>query len=133
MRNLALLVIGVLGLWALLFWPARAIWGEDAVLFSSAAAVICLVPAALTLVWCQKSLAGTPEQRLAAVMGGTMARMFVAVGAGVLLFFAVQAFHEPAFLIWVLVFYLATLALEVGLVVKEMSAANPPQQHQEQA
>ena len=31
-------------------------------------------------------------------------------------------------LIWLVVFYLATLALEIGLVVKELSAANPPPQ-----
>ncbi len=127
-RNLVLLVGGVLALWILLAVPARHIWGDDAVLFSGAAAAICLIPAVLTMVWCHKTATGTPEQRLAAVMGGTMARMLTAIGAGVLLFFTVPAFHEPAFLSWVLVFYLATLALEVSLVVRELSAANPPQQ-----
>jgi hypothetical protein len=127
-RNLALLTCGVLGLWALLFWPARAIWGEEAIIYSGTAAILCLVPGILTLVWCQKSARGTPEERLLGVMGGTMARMFAAAGVGILLFFAVPVFHDPAFLIWVVVFYLATLAIEVGLVVRELSTASPPQQ-----
>jgi hypothetical protein len=127
MRNVALLVVGVLGLWAVLYWPARAIWGEEVLLFSGTAALLCLIPGILTFVWCQTSAAGPPEQRLLAVMGGTMVRMFVAAGVGIGLYFAVPALQEPAFLIWVLVFYLATLAIEVTLVVREVSAANPRQ------
>ncbi len=127
-RNLALLVGGVLALWAVSAWPARSLWGDDALLFSATAALLCLVPGVLTLVWCQKSIGGTPEQRLMAAMGGTMVRMLVAIGAGFLLFFAVPALHEPAFLIWIVAFYLITMALEVSLVVRQISAANTPQQ-----
>jgi hypothetical protein len=129
-RNVALLIGGVVALWAVSALPARALWGDEALVLSGIAALICLVPGVLTLVWCQKSIGGPPEQRLLAVMGGTMTRMFVVVAAGFLLYYAVPALHEPAFLIWVVVFYLVTLAIEVTLVVKELSATNPPPQGQ---
>jgi hypothetical protein len=127
-RNLTVLVGGVLALWLLLAIPAQLVWGETALWFSGTAALLCLLPAVGTLLWSQWSFKGSPEQRLAAMMGGTMVRMFLAGGGAMLLFSAVPKFHESAFLIWVLVFYLATLGLEVFLLVREASAEGSTQQ-----
>ena len=127
-RNLVILIGGVLSLWIILGVPAFFIAGETALLFTGTAAVICLVPGVGTMVWCHRKAGGTPEQRLAAVMGGTVIRIGAAIGMGMVLFIWQPLFHETAFLIWVIVFYLATLALEVTVLIRELPANSPQQQ-----
>jgi hypothetical protein len=127
MRNLGLLVAGTVGLWLLAFYPARLAWGDRAVLQSAVAAMLCLVPMALTMVWCSMAQGGSPEMQLAAVMGGSAARMLLVVGVAVVLFKTVEALSDPAFMIWVVVFYLATLTLEILLVVRQRTSSNRSQ------
>jgi hypothetical protein len=74
-----------------------------------------------TMVWCHFAFGGTSEQQLAAVLGGTGLRLLVAIGGGVGLSRSVPALDHPAFLIWVVVFYLITLALEITLVVRRQN------------
>jgi hypothetical protein len=59
--------------------------------------------------------------------------MLAVAGGSIGLYFGVEALNRPAFLIWVVVFYLTTLALEVVLVVRRQNAltgavAGQPQQ-----
>jgi hypothetical protein len=127
MRQLGLLIAGTLALWLLVFYPARLAWGDRAVLQSAVAAALCLVPMALTLVWCTLAHGGSAESQLAAVMGGTVVRMFAVIVVAAILFKTVEALSEPAFMLWVIVFYLATLTLEIVLVVRRRTAADRSQ------
>jgi hypothetical protein len=56
-----------------------------------------------------------------AVLGGTSVRLVVVVAGGIGLNRAVEALNRPAFLIWVVIFYLATLTLEIVLVVRRQT------------
>ncbi len=120
-RQLALLWGGTLLLWLVVALPAAALLGTTALIDTSVACGLCLLPMTATMLWCHWAFGGSPEQQLAAVMGGTSVRMLVVAGGSIGLFFAVAALHRPAFLIWVVVFYLATLALEVILVVRRQN------------
>ncbi len=128
-RSLGLLMIGTLGLWlvlALILWlalpsPDWLQWGESTVLFSGTAGLLCLVPTALTLVWTRFSFHGQPEQQLLAVLGGTGVRMAFVIGMGMVFYHLVPRYQHQQFWIWVIVFYLYTLALEVILLTRHMS------------
>jgi hypothetical protein len=61
------------------------------------------------------------------VLGGTGMRMGVVLGAGLLLYSFVPLFAQQAFWVWLLVFYLLTLAVEMVLVVKGNTEAEQPQ------
>jgi hypothetical protein len=95
---------------------------DMAPLWSGAAALLCLLPTAVTLMWCDLVLGGSPEQQLAAVFGGTGLRMAFVVAIGLVLFFNLEDFHEAGFWFWIIVFYLATLTLEMVLVVRRLTA-----------
>jgi hypothetical protein len=122
MRQLGLLVAGSAFLWLLLALPAWLLAGPSGLVDTTVACCLCLVPMTATLLWCQWAQNGSPEQQLAAVMGGTGVRLLVVILGSVGLFLAVEALQRPAFLIWVVVFYLASLALEVTLVVRRQDA-----------
>ncbi len=82
MKSLGYLVGGTVAFWVVVFYPARLLWGDSAVLFSAAACLLCLAPSAATLAWSQRGLQGLPEQQLLAVMGGTGLRMVFVVRGG---------------------------------------------------
>ena len=86
-KGLLWLVGGTVAFWALLTYPARLLWPDDPTFaWSTTAAVICLVPTALTLAWTRRAYKGQPEQQLLAVFGGTAVRMVVVVAGGMILF-----------------------------------------------
>jgi hypothetical protein len=123
--RLLLLVAGSLAFWLLLALPARAFGGGDeAMIVSGVTALVCLVPAALTLVWANRALGGSPEQRLVAVAGGMGFRMVVVLAAGWVLHSRVAFLREqPSFWLWLVVFYLFTLGLEMTLLLAGRSGA----------
>ena len=104
--------------WAVVVIPARMTLGEAAVFQSGLAALICLLPTTLTLIWNNWALAQSPEHQLAAVMGGTVSRMVVVLAAALIAFLLVPMFRDMAFWAWVLAFYLFTLTAEMILLVK---------------
>ena len=114
------LVGGTIAFWALVTYPAAGLlWPEDPVYaWSTTAAALCLVPTALTLAWTRWAYKGQAEQQLLAVMGGTAVRMGFVIAAGMILFFNVEAFQYQRFWIFLVVYYLFTLALEMVLVVR---------------
>jgi hypothetical protein len=128
-RSLALLLAGGFVCWLVISYPARMVWGDTAVVFSAVAGLLCLVPAGATLIWCQRAFQGAPEQQLLAVLGGTGVRMAFVTGAAVALFLLVDYFHQPSFLIWVVVFYLLALTLEMSLLLSGRSASEPSQKN----
>ncbi len=121
-KSLSLLIGGTLLAWALVAVPARYLTNDLAYLHSAAAALLCLVPTALTLAWTRWAFKGLPEQQLLAVMGGTVVRMAFVIGAGMALYHLAPDFNYQRFWLWVIGFYLFTLALEMVLLTQQTSA-----------
>jgi hypothetical protein len=118
---------------ALVTYPARLLaerqeWErpELTALWSATAALLCLVPTALTFAWTRRAHAAQPEQQLLAVMGGTGVRMAFVLAVGLVLFLGVKEYEYQRFWMFVVVYYLFTLALEMILIVRG-TAAQPAQ------
>ncbi len=126
-RTVGLLVGGTAGLWLAAAYPAYQLGGEEGLVQSAVAALLCLLPMMGTLVWAGRALrGGRPEQALLAVMGGTGLRLLFVIGVAVALYLAAPYFHSRGFLIWVVVFYLVTLALEMALLLARHGEAGRP-------
>jgi hypothetical protein len=125
-RRLLLLISGSLAFWVLVGIPARLLGGgDDALVYSGTALLLCLVPAAITLAWAGKALQGTIDQQLLLMLGGTGLRMFMVLGTAWVLYAWIPFYRASAgFWAWVLVAYLFTLALELTL----MLAGRPAQE-----
>lgn len=115
-KRLTYLLLGSLGLWAVLCYPAYTQMGEQAVIHGTTALVLCLIPTSFTLVWASRRPKPTPTEQLMLVFGGTGLRMGFVLGVGLLLYVCLPYFQQTSFWLWVLVFYLYTLALETILV-----------------
>jgi hypothetical protein len=113
-------------LWLLIALPARAAWGDATVLVSAVALLVCLVPAQATLAWVQWSWTRPVETQFTAGLGGTGGRLFGVVVITLLLDGAVPFLGENGFASWVILFYLLTLALEVGLLMWWWPTATAP-------
>jgi hypothetical protein len=127
-RSLGLLIGGSLAFWLVIAYPAWLLGGERALVFSAVAGLLCVIPTASTLLWCLWASRGAQEQQLLAVLGGTGMRLLLVVGIGMVLFHALPYFHYRNFWIWVIVFYLFTLTLEMGLILNRYSATDRSQQ-----
>lgn len=126
-RTLSLLMIGTMSLWLLLAWPTYYfLGGSVAMALSGAAAVLCLVPTTLTLAWALWAFRAQPEQQFLAVMGGTGVRLGFVIATGLALYFLVPVFQNQGFWLWVVVFYLFTLALEMVLLTRHTANQQPP-------
>ena len=119
MRRVLLLIAGSLALWLLVALPARMLGGADAaIIFSGTALLICLVPAVGTLLWVMWGLQWHPEQQPTMILGSTGLRLFFVLAVALLISQVVPYYQEQTgFWIWLLVFYLITLALEMGLLL----------------
>jgi hypothetical protein len=122
-KRVTLLIVGSLLAWAALTYPARLWGGETALVYSTVAVALCLVPTAATMLWAGWAFRQSPEQQLAMLLGGTGVRMGVVLGAGLVLTSFVPLFGQPSFWLWLLAFYLITLTLEVVLVVRGRPAS----------
>jgi hypothetical protein len=122
-KRLVTLIAGTFALWALLFFPARMLWGESAVIFSLVAMGLCLIPTSLTLLWATRPGKRSPQDQVLLVFGGTGMRMAFVLGGGLALYMGLAYFQRTSFWLWVLVFYLFTLALEMLLLRHDESTA----------
>jgi hypothetical protein len=122
MRQLAQLWAGSLALWMVLASGGWLVAGTTGVIDTAVACGLCLVPMTLTMLWCHHAFRGAAEQQLMAVLGGTGVRLLVVIAGGIALYHSVAELHRPAFLLWVVVFYLGTLTLEIVLVVRRQNA-----------
>ncbi len=118
-KRLLQLIGGSMLFWLLVSIPARYLGGGDAaVVYSLSAVLICLIPTAATLYWGMRAVQGPPEQQLMVVMGGTGIRMLFVLLVGLALYKLVPYYQTyQGFWIWLLVFYLFTLALEMILLL----------------
>lgn len=126
-RRLLVLVGLTLTFWVLVTIPARWLGGGDlAVLYSGTACLLCLVPGFVALLGMHLA-SPQPEQQLTLVLASTSVRMFFVLGVSFLLLVLVEPYRgSVAFGIWVLVFYLFTLALETVLVLAHRPAQPEP-------
>lgn len=128
MTRRLLILIGVsLAVWVLVAVPARAVWGDSALVYSATALGLCLIPAALTLTWASWAASQPAEKQLAMVFGGTGVRLFVVAAGAFALIRYVPYFSEqetPGFWAYLAIFYLVTLALETTLTVAGRPAAD---------
>lgn len=118
-RRLLFLVGGSAAFWLLVGLPARHLGGGDAAMvFLGTALLLCLAPAILTLVWGERALRQAADKQLILVLGGTGMRMaFVLMAGWILYLWAPYYQRQSAFLIWLVVGYLFTLALDMTLLL----------------
>jgi hypothetical protein len=127
-------------IWRLLFFLAaasgvglaavilgRQVWGDTVACAGLIALVVCVLPAALTLLLSERALAWPPEFQVTAILGSTAIRIFA---VGFLAFGLYQRFEllrgDSGFWTWILAFYLLTLALEVTTLMWAHAVRNPP-------
>ena len=104
------------GFWLLLAAPAMWAAGSAGLEGLTIAAVICLVPGWLVFLFA--SGYGSPNSQAVAVLGGMLLRMvFVLVGT-VVVYSMRPDLRLREFYVWLLVFYLATLAVETALILR---------------
>ena len=116
-RALLVLVIASLCCWACLALPAALVLGPDTLAFSAVALALCLGPAALTLALGWNMERQNAAYQLGIVLGGTGLRMFSVLAAAAAVYLLVPYFHQLQFWIWIIVFYLLTLALEMRILL----------------
>jgi hypothetical protein len=121
--RVAILLGGSLAFWLVLVIPARIFWGTRVVWPSLAAVALCLVPTSVTLLWGQWAARRSPQMQLAAVVFGTMLRMLFVLAGGLAVWYRGPFYPDPAFWMWIVIFYLFTLALEVTLLLARQTPA----------
>jgi hypothetical protein len=107
----------------LLAFPAKWIWGEGMLLQSAAAMALCLIPGLGIMTMAGRLTSGPPDWRIGLFLIGAIGRMAICLGLGAILFKKVPGLDDNGFWIWLLVFYLLTLAVEVGLILQSVQAA----------
>jgi hypothetical protein len=115
-KRLSVLGLGLLLFWVLAAYPVYRIWGEQVFVYTAVAAALCLVPTAATLAWGRWALRQSPQQQLVMVMGGTGVRMAVVLVGGLVLN-GFEYFQRQSFWAALVVFYLASLSLEMMLLL----------------
>jgi hypothetical protein len=107
--------------WLALAYPAWRLGGNEALGYTATGELLCLVPTVAALgvaSWLRKQ---APQLTVPIVLAGSALRMALVLGCGV----AISLLGLPglpqvdvvAFWLWLLVFYLFHLALEVALLV----------------
>ena len=118
-RRLLFLLGGCAAFWLLVGLPARHLGGGDAALvFVGTALLLCLVPAVVTLLWGERALRQTPDKQLIWSWAARAVRMAFVLLAGWVLYQWVPYYQrQSSFLIWLVVCYLFTLALDMTLLL----------------
>lgn len=121
-RKIGLLILGAAIFWVLTGLPVKWVTGDEKTLvLSGAAMLLCLVPGVLTLVWAHFATDG--DQQTLMVLGSTGLRLFGVLAAALFLYWTVPPFEGSlAFLLWLVVDYLFTLAVELFLLLHPRSA-----------
>jgi hypothetical protein len=118
LKPIGLLIAFSFLLWMAVAIPGRRLAGEWVVVYSGTAALVCVVPAVVTLAWAYWAARRSPESFMVIVLAGTGVRLFVVSTAALVFESSFEYFREhEGFWIWLLVFYLATLALEMSLLL----------------
>lgn len=118
-RRLLFLIGGCAAFWLLVGLPARHLGGGDAAMvFLGTALILSLAPGIATLVWGEWAFRQSSDRQLILVLGGTGVRMgFVLLAGWMMYLWAPYYQQQNSFLIWLVVGYLFTLALDVTLLL----------------
>ena len=123
-RKLGLFLGAIAGLGLATSLPAWWLWGDEAFVGSLVALSLCALPMLATMLWAEWAFGQSPESQLAATLGGSGIRMAFVALAGIVLSRSVPMFEHPAFLMAVVGYYLATLTLEVVLLVRRTGSSS---------
>lgn len=128
MLRLMQLLGGCAVFWVLAAFGWQALMDDEwAVLFSGTAMGLCVVPATISLAWATWTARTDPQQVLLVVLGGSGLRMFGVLCVAFVLYWNVPPYQgEFRFLVWLIVCYLFTLALEISLVLRVRSGSDKP-------
>jgi hypothetical protein len=119
MKNrLAQFVAGALPIGAALIGADLLVRGPAVWPATAAAFGLAFVPALATMAWAVLAFRTDPGLMLLAGLGGSGARMMVSLGGGFLLHQLDPGAFAVPFFLWLAVFYLLLLALEVTLLVR---------------
>jgi hypothetical protein len=124
-RRVMLFTISCIVFWALTGVPARYMLDNELTLIHSGTAMLlCLVPGIITLAWAGWAFQHDPEQQLFMILGGTGLRLFGVLAVAMLLYFNVPPFQAAfGFLVWLVVYYLGTLTMEMLLLLQARSGS----------
>lgn len=121
-RNLIVTLAVSVVAWLVLAVPARRLFGDEHLVYSTVATGLCVLPALGSLVLV--GLAGriSRNAQLYAVLAGTFLRLGLVL-LGALFFYLYHPYFQgqTAFLYWLLIFYLITLVLEKTLLLRRRS------------
>jgi hypothetical protein len=125
MYRLAVLATVTLSVWALAGVPASLWFDGPPALVPFSAAIVCLLPASLTLILIDRLRKRAPVEKVVATLAAPFIRMILAGGAAVWLYedWALIHDHGMAFIAWMVVFYLVTLAVETCLLYIDTTAS----------
>jgi hypothetical protein len=111
-----LFVVVFVGFWLLLAYPAYLLAGSAGFQKCCLAAALCFVPAVGTCLWCALGKQVTPGQSLLRALAATVIRMSFTLAGGLLIALIWTSFQRMDFWIYLLVFYLFGLSLEIALL-----------------
>lgn len=106
---------GVVLAWLLMAWPAHQLAGNWGLVGCSVSAILCVVPGWITL-FVSGRLNG-PAAAAFVALGGMVLRLVFVLGVGMGLYLGIDVFTQRSLLVWLVVFYCITLALETALVI----------------
>ena len=122
-RRIAILVLGTAAAYAVFFLPMRFLVKEAPAEVIVWAALICVCPGAVVLIAARRLSDKPPEARIVGVLASTVFRMAAALGGGVLVYESMPIVREHVypFVSWAVLFYMATLFIETGLLYIDSS------------
>jgi len=118
-RHLKLFLFGAAAFWAVAAYPALRFGGTAAFVYTLVSLGLCATPTVVVAWWCGRTPQRTAGERLFLMLGGTGLRMGLVLGIGLALYLAVPYFQHLSFWVWLLVFYLYLLGLEIYLILAD--------------
>ena len=123
------LIFGTVGFWLLSMLPALFLGDHQTLVHSATAGLMCLMPILATQLWYLRTRRQPGARLSIVVLAGTGLRMFVVLAGGLVLSLSFDYFRTQNFWIWILMFYLATLALDVSLLYRKLPEADREDDH----
>jgi len=111
---------GVVLAWFLIAWPAHLLAGNWGLVGSSVSAILCVVPGWITLI--VSGHRNGPTAAVFVALRGMVLRLVFVLGVGMGLYLGIDGFTPRSLLVWLVVFYCITLALETALVIGPKSS-----------